>query len=487
MGATKTKKTWLGRIGQVLGIVFLLWLLTTVVVVVYYWQMINMVITYNTIVMPPLYGEPADAAEARAQDLDYFRKLIKIDRSFSGEAKARFTALLEDIEPRLASMSEAEFYLAIAKAGALADNGHTGISDQPLYRRFKTIEARLHWFADGLFVVRANARHALAVGNRVLAVDGRPIDEVVAQLSQYRGGNAPWRRAAMPLMIEAPEILHAAGLTSSGDGVTFTLEAADGAVTTMRFEGVPSEDPDGLPRRRSWRRVKPELLPEEADGIWMRALTLHGEEAPLYLRDLDAPLYASLPGNGFYIRTQTGFGSPTQTIEQFFEQALSGIPDGSLDYLVADYRWNSGGDYTKSIDFAKTAPGKVKPGGKLYLAVGPQTFSAAIVTVAMLKYYGGEKSVIIGTPMGDRGQFWAERGLSLVLPNSGYYINYATGYHDWEKGCEGEPYCYTMNLIHQVPAGSLAPQVLRLQTFADYVSGRDVVVDWILREQGELR
>ncbi|MGF1454934.1 MAG: hypothetical protein ACFB6R_06100 [Alphaproteobacteria bacterium] len=484
MGTTTTRRGWAVWLKRGLWYLFLSWLVATVVFFALYWRMIHMVVTYNTILIPPFYAEPADTAQARAQDLDYLRKLITIDRSFSESARAEFTALLDGAAPKLADMSDAAFYLLIAKAAALADNGHTGISDQPLYRRFKTIRARLHWFADGLFVVRAEARHALAVGQRVLAVDGRPIAKVVAGLSAYRGGNAPWRRALTPLMIEAPAILHAAGLAESPEGITFTLEAADGAVTTMRFEAVAPEDPGALPRRRAWRRVTPAVLPEESDALWVRAFTREGDDAPLYLRDLDAPFFAPLPGGGHYIRTQTGFGSPTQSVPAFFEAALSGIPDGSLDYLVVDYRWNSGGDYTKAIAFAKAAPEKVKPGGTLYLAVGPQTFSAAIVAVAMLKYYGGEKSVIIGTPMGDRGQFWAERGMSFVLPNSGYAINYATGYHDWEKGCTGEPYCFTLNQIHEVPAGSLAPQIRLAPTFADYTAGRDVVMDWVLDDQG---
>ena len=97
----------------------------------------------------------------------------------------------------------------------------------------------------------------------------------------------------------------------------------------------------------------------------------------------------------------------------------------------------------------------------------------------MLKYYAAEKAVIIGSPMGDREQFWAERGMSFELPNSGYFINYATAYHDWANGCAEHPYCYTLNTMHEVPAGSLAPQIVLDPAYADYAEGRDVVLDWI--------
>lgn len=458
-----------------------LWMSTLIFIVgaAWNWENIKMVATYNTILIPPMYGEPVNEAEARAQDLRYLRKFVKIDRSFSDKARQAFLQSVDDLEARIDTMSDADLYLAVSRATALADNGHTNTSDQPLYRRFKTISAKLYWFADGLFIVRADQQHAASVGSRIIAVEGRPVDELAADLSQYRGGNSHRRRVAMPMLIESPEIMHAAGLASSPDSITFSLQAENGELRNVSFEGRLVKNADTLPRRWHWMTLAPEALADE-DSSWALVLRADGQETPAYLSKTDQPTYMPLANNGFYIRTKTGFGSETQSVSEFFEQALAGVDEASLDYLVVDFRLNSGGDYTQSMNFAKLAATTVKPGGKLYLAVGPHTFSAAIVTVAMLKYYGGDKSVIIGAPMGDRDQFWAETGMSFALPNSGFHINYATGYHDWNAGCESHPYCYTLNRRYQVPAGSLLPSVLLEPTFADYASGQDIVLDWIL-------
>lgn len=137
------------------------------------------------------------------------------------------------------------------------------------------------------------------------------------------------------------------------------------------------------------------------------------------------------------------------------------------------------------LDFAKAAPNTIEPGGRLYVATSPQSFSAAIVATALLEHYGGVRSIIIGERVGDREQFWAETGLPFTLPNSGYSINYATGYHDWEMGCaDKHEYCFDLNLIHEVPAGSLSPSVPVAATHADLASGRDVVLDWIGAKEG---
>lgn len=442
------------------------------------WRNIQMVATYNPILLPPWYSEPETTTEARLQDLDHLRKLTDIDRSFSNEAAVEFSKLIDDAEAKAGTFTDAEFYLTVSKAVALADNGHSNISNQPLQRQFSTISAKLYWFADGLYIVRANEEHGQLVGSRVLRIEGNEVENVVDELRQYRGGPDSWRKLATPMTIESPAIMHAAGLAKSPDFIDLTLEKPDGETTEVRLKGILVKDADELPFRRPWMSLKPEALPGETDS-WKITLDAKSQQAASYLTDTDAPKYKAVNDNGYYIRTMSGFGTETQSVSEFLDEALAVVADGSLDYLAVDFRWNAGGDYLQSIDFAKRAPAKVKDGGKLYIIVGPQTFSAAVVTSAMLKYYGGDKAVIVGTAMGDREQFWAERGMGFELPNSSFPINYATGYHDWEKGCKGQQYCFTFNLDHEVPAGSLMPSKVIDPTYAEYASGRDTAIDWI--------
>ena len=91
--------------------------------------------------------------------------------------------------------------------------------------------------------------------------------------------------------------------------------------------------------------------------------------------------------------------------------------------------------------------------------------------------------MIIGAPMGDREQYWGEHGLPFILPNSGFQVSYATGYHDWANGCEDHPYCFTQFLKHGAAAGSLAPSHIIEPTYADYAAGRDVVMDWVYQQE----
>lgn len=92
--------------------------------------------------------------------------------------------------------------------------------------------------------------------------------------------------------------------------------------------------------------------------------------------------------------------------------------------VILDLRFNSGGDFTQTYLFTQVLP-RIMRGHRIYVLVGPGTFSAAIVTASMLKARGGSQVVLVGEPMGDSDGFWAENHI-LTLPNSGIAVSYAT-------------------------------------------------------------
>lgn len=453
----------------------------TVVSLPFSWPFIRMVWVFIPSIPAPDYEAPATVAEARLQDIDYLSTLLDYDRSFSEDAKSDFTSKLAVIENEVEQLSAAAFYLRISEAVALADNGHTSVSYRAQYAEFNTIGARMYAFEDGVYIVATAPDKAETLGHRVVAVNGIPIHELQEKLARFKGGSTTWRRLYSTLMIESPELLAAAGYGADSQWADLTIEDATGELREVRFEGLSLQGDVDIPWRSAWQT----LVPGGATaGFSDWSHVLSDEDAqPRYLTDLWQPLSYPLDNNGFYIRALPGVSVGERSIKSTYKAILSEHAEASLDYLVIDFRNHDGGDYTKSMAFAEAAPNLVKDDGDIYIITGPNTFSAAIVTVAMLKYYSGDRGVIIGEQLGDREQFWAERGSSFQLPNSGYHINYATGYHDWENGCKGEPYCYTMNEMYEVPAGSLDPEVLLPQDFASYAQGKDVVMEWIAQRR----
>jgi hypothetical protein len=90
--------------------------------------------------------------------------------------------------------------------------------------------------------------------------------------------------------------------------------------------------------------------------------------------------------------------------------------------------------------------------------------------------------------VGDRERFWAESGKPVELPNSKILVFFATGYHDWNEGCGASDLarCFWLNLVFDVPAGSLAPDRAIAWKFADYRDGVDTVMEEVATQAAAL-
>ncbi len=469
---------------KIIGALLLLITLIMAGGIAYNWEMAKQIWRFSPLVIPAMYSAPENQAEANAQDIRFLKNFLKYDRSFSEAEQVAFNDYVDDLADRSANLSKADLYLGVSHATAIADNGHTGPSKSPLFREFNRVGAKFFWFADGLYIVRAESDLADLVGMRITEIEGRDIDSVERALQKYTGGIPTWRKLYSSFFMGSPEIMHAAGLAATPDTLTMTLVDTDGTNRNVILSGETNPGQADLPLRRPWETLKATNLGDE-DETWRRTLNFDGTETPYYLRDIDENFFRTRIGSGVYLRPQLLLEREESPIVSKFEAIISDAATAPYDFVIVDLRWSPGGDYTKVIDFAKAVPGTVRDDGNIYIVVGPQTFSAAVVTTAFLKYYGGEKSIIVGSPMGDGEIFWAERGpLPFKLPNSGFNLNFATGYHDWADGCAGKHrYCFSQNLIHEVPAGSLQPNVLIDPSYAEYASGRDIVMDWILERE----
>jgi hypothetical protein len=147
-------------------------------------------------------------------------------------------------------------------------------------------------------------------------------------------------------------------------------------------------------------------------------------------------------------------------------------------FVIIDLRDNNGGNFANAMLFSQALPKMLPQDGKIFVLVGPGTFSAAIVMASLLKGHGGAKTVLIGEPMGDRGQFWAEgKAAWLRLPNSKLEVHGATQFEDWENGCDDLDRCFWVNVAFGVKGVSLMPEIQVARSFADYVAGRDAVLE----------
>lgn len=428
------------------------------------------------------FPTPQNQVEAREQDLEYLLNLTSVDYSFSEEAEREFHAHVEEMRKDIAAMSDIEFALGVAAAVALADNGHTNVRITPLVEELNSLPLRFFWFDDGLYVVRAHAEFSDLLGAQVVAYDGINPDELVPQIARYSGGKEVDARFYSPRFFSSPGIMYGAGLVTNPDQVSLTLRLINGEEKEAIVQ-IEEKQTESIPMAKSplARHFDEEInsgndwLFLDAESVTKTHYGMHPEKD--FWTD-------RLPNNGYHVRMRWNASTNETSLPRWLAGISSELQEAPADYVVIDLRSNPGGDFTQVLRFARSVTELVKPDGRIYTLTDHGTFSAAIVTTALIKDGAGEQGKIVGSEVGDREQFWAEGGgQPMTLPNSGIQILASTGYHDWENGCTDWANCFWPNILIGAAVGKLDPDIIAPVTFSDYSQGIDTTLQAVFEAE----
>jgi len=398
---------------------------------------------------------PADVAVVR----DYVAK----NRAYTPAARAEALRGV-DLLPGLFG-DPARFELEAARIAALSDNGHSALLPPQWASRYPRSPIHFGLFADGLYVIAAPAEQAGTLGHRVIAINGRPWRAVHRAYARYQGGEQAFRDQFVTLFMETPALLAAAGLGSDSGALTLTIEAAGG--------------------RRRTLSIAARLTPYEGEAAFVGypalldgAAMLRPEARPLYLREPDRPFRLVFPDaiDAAYVQLKATRGLG---IDRFLDATLTELRARAPRDIIVDLRFNLGGDLNLARDFMQALPALAQ-GGRVYAITSGRTFSAAISSLGYLRQAAGERLTIVGEPIGDRLEFWAE-GNILQLPGLGAFMLYADERHNYVTGCP-EADCHGSVRDHPIRVRSLQPDLPAPLRFADFIAGRDPAMDAILRD-----
>ncbi len=416
------------------------------------------------------YPKPTSALEAQRQDLDYFRKLMKLDRSFSPIARAEAERRITELESLPAALPLPKLHVDLMQTMALADNGHTKLRATVSDKKVLMVPVRVTRFADGFFVMRAKSEYRDMLGGRVESINRIPFENVLKQLETLRGGTEAFRRENAATSIDAQDLLYGLGITNDPEHSTWTVRFADGRLVTRALTAYPDSKDALLTYSGRWRS------PEPLKGMGSDWVAYHPAigTLPRTEHDIDNLFYRGpVPGTcAMYVRVQAIVDTDGQKIQPFLKSTEAALRAHPPCAVIFDLRGNGGGDYTNMWHFTHALPDLIAPGGHIYILTEPETFSAAITTTAFTKEAGGDKVTIIGEPVGDRLAFYAEGG-NGTLPNSKFTLSYETGKHDYGHACLDWRNCFWLNWIYPVRVKTLQPDILIPSTFADWNAGHD--------------
>jgi hypothetical protein len=321
-------------------------------------------------------------------------------------------------------------------------------------------------FGDQFHVLAADTALADLLGARLVAIDGKSMNDIRSAGHVLWGGTPAWRDRQLPFLLESPEQMLALGITTAPGAAVFRFALRNGRTVDRRIAAEPPNAGREVYPTTRW------LYPEAVDpdrGDWRLLGTK--EQSPWAFQELSQlfRLRVAPELNAVIVQLRANHDGP-QPIQAFLRKASEEIQRVKPRNLVLDLRVNGGGDLNNTRDFVQSLPGLVP--GRIFVLTSPWTFSAAISTTGYLKQAGGGRVTIVGEMVGDRLEFWAEGRLAR-LPYSGAAMSYSTQRHDYKTGCKPYTDCHGAVVRNPISVPSLAPDIPAPLTIEDFIAGRD--------------
>lgn len=354
-----------------------------------------------------------------------------------------------------AERSDIQITMTLATVLRDLGDGHSGIAPGRTADWALSLPLLLQGFDDGVYIVAADPRYRELVGAQVLEFGGRPIDQVMAAMAETvaRDNESNWIRLQAAFRLRYTALAAAGGMIDERDGAVMRLRLTDGTERVVRVAADTSQ-PD------VWNQ-------QPNPPSWLNFARSRPGPTPLYLRHPERPYWFE------YLPEQRtvyfGFNSVRdgqgETLAQFADRLRRFIDGNPVERLVIDLRWNNGGNTTllPPLINAVARSDKVNRTGRLFVLIGPRTFSAAQNATTMLERF--TNPIFVGEPTGSSPSFIGEEE-PFALPYSGVMVNLST--ERWLSGWSQE---------HRV---WIAPAIYAPVRFSDLRDGRDPAMDAIL-------
>ncbi len=349
-----------------------------------------------------------------------------------------FSAAATQLRDEVPSLSDDEVAVRVHRLVASIGDSHTTVYGYEPPR----VPIEVRWLEDGFFVTRAAEMEHDLIGLQLLAIDGHPVEEVVAAVAPIVSHeNDAWLREIAPRHLAAPAVLHALGVASSPALAEFRFARADGSTLD---------------------RVLTAVTPGSIG--WVEALP--PERMPLYRRDTERNYwfeYIASSGTLYiaYNRCQE-MASPAAAA--FSSELAAFARSHPVLRLVLDLRNNGGGNsalvQTLFMETYFALP-EVDHPDRFFVIIGPATFSSAMMNAISIS--DQTQATLIGSETGGKPNHFGNVR-TFTLPDSRFTIQYSTTH-------------YTLTPDADPP--SLNPDVRVPITSLDYFSGRDPVLDRI--------
>jgi len=401
---------------------------------------------------------PSDRTASWKEDLRVFTTGISAHQKDFSKLyhPAAFLAEVASIDRELPGISDAEILMRLTRLVATAGVAHNELDwargqASPLPEFRYALPLTFGWYSDGLAVTGASAEYSDILGARITEFGGFTVDQAMQKITPYVSHETEngLKTMSLPYLVFGAALKYLRLADDNGVVSLTVVKGSSPPVTRL----VHSTDKD--PPQTGFM-----------DGLHITA--------PLFLSRSDNYWYQFLADSGtLYIQYNQCREDPGKPFERFIRELASIVDSRDVQRFVIDLRRNPGGPFgfiNGAITDLRTRLARL---GKVYVLIGPGTFSAAVAYAVELHYY--LHATLVGETAGETvGMYIAPQ--DVTLPHSKITLTYTTNivkYPRWMlAGLPGNA---------SAKLGSLEPDLRIPYTIDDALSGRDPVLEAVIR------
>jgi len=420
-------------------------------------KLITFVFTFfSFLIVTGLHAQKKLTTAEWQYDLKFIQETVHKDYAhlFKKVTAEKFDSEVEKLYKEIPNLKEHEVMVGFSRIISLFQYGHTSFGFRGGVVPYHKLPFNLYHFNDGVYIEGTHSDHSIALGAKVISIEGTPIEEALRLVHPVVPvENDQYFKAFGINYLAIPEVLHAQRIIPSlSQTVTLQLEK-DGRTFDHKFTSL---SPDVMKLQYSLMRHEGEWLSARKQG-----------NTPYYLKNLDKIYYYEyIPEKKtVYVRQSQVQDDPSADIPTFYAEVFDFIDKNEVDKLVIDVRLNGGGNNYKNkpVVAGIMASKKINKPGSLFVIIGRRTFSACQNLINEFDNY--TNAIFVGEPSAENVNFYGDNR-TVTLPNSKYNIRLSFAW--WQDKPQWEN------------ADWQAPHLAVDMSFEEYKTNKDPVLDTIL-------
>jgi hypothetical protein len=355
--------------------------------------------------------------------------------AFAFLPKAAFEAKVADLDRRIPQLGPDQMLVALTQLVNAIGDGHTNLI-APADRQQMPLD--LAQIGGDFRVLAVGPGLGRALGTRVLKIGATPIAKAHALALTLTPANElpQLREGRVNYFLTRGDLLHGLGITARRDEARYTVEDV-GRVYTVTAHGLgPGAE---VPMQQLLSKPAT-IAASPNDPFWCRSLAK------------DRAVYCDWTGyDDLFAKAQAMWALVDQV---------------KPEKLIIDMRDNGGGDNTVG-EAVMVKPIKARADlnqkGRLFVLVGPLTFSAAMNNAA--QFQDDTNATLVGETIGEKPNSYQEPR-QFRLPNSHLVVRVSTRWYAFRKSGPN-----VVRPDHQI-----------IPTWAEVKSGADPQLAWVLAQ-----